>query len=221
MIRWREKFGRELTHRRTQLRFHQRRVSGGKLPAIQGQEFSERFCANTPYLLMTKAWTFRPGCAHGAATWLYALEGHQRAAWSCPFTTDLALLTGPFHVSWSTPCSPRARQVSYLEIEAAQGHDASAIRFPAMAGHCTALHEPYRGGRHDYGRGSENHQNGSSRQPPAGFSAVAGRRTAGPTCSISARWDRATAWKSIQRNNPTPVSENGVQCDSSRTWITA
>ena len=94
----------------------------------QGQEFSGRFDANT-YLLMTKALDyFDPAAAHGDDL-AKTLSGIQAHCLVMSFTTDWRFSPERSHELVNALLSAK-KQVSYLEIEAAQGHDAFLLPIP-------------------------------------------------------------------------------------------
>lgn len=123
-----EKFGRELRTDVLNYDFTSVEFQVESYLRYQGQEFSERFDANT-YLLMTKALDyFDPAGAHGGNL-ASSLEGIKARCMVMSFTTDWRF----------SPARSRelvdalfaaGKQVSYLEIEAAQGHDAFLLPIP-------------------------------------------------------------------------------------------
>ncbi|WP_339844070.1 homoserine O-acetyltransferase [uncultured Halopseudomonas sp.] len=123
-----EKFGRELRTDVLNYDFTSVEFQVESYLRYQGQEFSERFDANT-YLLMTKALDyFDPAGAHGGNL-ANSLEAIKARCMVMSFTTDWRF----------SPARSRelvdalfaaGKQVSYLEIEAAQGHDAFLLPIP-------------------------------------------------------------------------------------------
>ncbi|GGC95785.1 homoserine O-succinyltransferase MetX [Halopseudomonas salina] len=123
-----EKFGRELRTDVLNYDFTSVEFQVESYLRYQGQEFSERFDANT-YLLMTKALDyFDPAGAH-SGNLASSLEGIKARCMVMSFTTDWRF----------SPARSRelvdalfaaGKQVSYLEIEAAQGHDAFLLPIP-------------------------------------------------------------------------------------------
>ena len=122
------KFGREL--RSEQLNYDLTSVEFDVESYLryQGQEFSGRFDANT-YLLMTKALDyFDPAAAHGDDL-AKTLAGIQAHCLVMSFTTDWRFSPERSHELVNALLSAK-KQVSYLEIEAAQGHDAFLLPIP-------------------------------------------------------------------------------------------
>jgi homoserine O-acetyltransferase len=123
-----EKFGRELRTDVLNYDFTSVEFQVESYLRYQGQEFSERFDANT-YLLMTKALDYYdPAGAHGGNL-ASSLASIQARCMVMSFTTDWRF----------SPARSRelvdalfaaGKQVSYLEIEAAQGHDAFLLPIP-------------------------------------------------------------------------------------------
>jgi homoserine O-acetyltransferase len=123
-----EKFGRELRTDVLNYDFTSVEFQVESYLRYQGQEFSERFDANT-YLLMTKALDYYdPAGAHGGHL-ASSLASIQARCMVMSFTTDWRF----------SPARSRelvdalfaaGKQVSYLEIEAAQGHDAFLLPIP-------------------------------------------------------------------------------------------
>jgi|TARA_Y100000814_G_scaffold131844_1_gene95427 homoserine O-acetyltransferase len=94
----------------------------------QGQEFSGRFDANT-YLLMTKALDyFDPAGAHGGDL-ARTLAGVKARCLVMSFTTDWRFSPERSRELVDGLLAAR-KDVSYLEIEAAQGHDAFLLPIP-------------------------------------------------------------------------------------------
>jgi homoserine O-acetyltransferase len=123
-----EKFGRELRTDVLNYDFTSVEFQVESYLRYQGQEFSERFDANT-YLLMTKALDYYdPAGAHGGNL-ASSMASIQARCMVMSFTTDWRF----------SPARSRelvdalfaaGKQVSYLEIEAAQGHDAFLLPIP-------------------------------------------------------------------------------------------
>lgn len=123
-----EKFGRELRTDVLNYDFTSVEFQVESYLRYQGQEFSERFDANT-YLLMTKALDyFDPAGAHGGNL-AKALEGIQARCMVMSFTTDWRFSPARSRELVDALLAAR-KQVSYLEIEAAQGHDAFLLPIP-------------------------------------------------------------------------------------------
>ncbi|GGE36810.1 homoserine O-acetyltransferase [Halopseudomonas oceani] len=94
----------------------------------QGQEFSGRFDANT-YLLMTKALDyFDPAAANGGDL-ARTLAGLKARCLVMSFTTDWRFSPARSRELVDGLLAAR-KDVSYLEIEAAQGHDAFLLPIP-------------------------------------------------------------------------------------------
>ncbi|WP_150304445.1 homoserine O-succinyltransferase MetX [Pseudomonas saliphila] len=126
-----EKFGRELRTDRLNYDFTSVEFQVESYLRYQGQEFSARFDANT-YLLMTKALDyFDPAEAHGGDL-TKALE-HVRARFLViSFTTDWRFSPARSRELVNALMAAN-KPVSYLEIEAAQGHDAFLLPIPRYA----------------------------------------------------------------------------------------
>ncbi|WP_394244572.1 homoserine O-acetyltransferase [Halopseudomonas laoshanensis] len=123
-----EKFGRELRTDVLNYDFTSVEFQVESYLRYQGQEFSERFDANT-YLLMTKALDyFDPAGAHGGNL-AKALEGIEARCMVMSFTTDWRFSPARSRELVDALLAAR-KQVSYLEIEAAQGHDAFLLPIP-------------------------------------------------------------------------------------------
>ena len=123
-----EKFGRELKTDQLNYDFHSVEFQVESYLRYQGEEFSGRFDANT-YLLMTKALDyFDPAAAHDGDL-VKTLE---------PARADFCVIS--FSTDWRfSPARSREivdalvaakKNVSYLEIESAHGHDAFLIPSP-------------------------------------------------------------------------------------------
>jgi len=122
------KFGREL--RSAQLNYDLTSVEFEVESYLryQGEEFSGRFDANT-YLLMTKALDyFDPAAAH-ADDLAKTLAGIQANTLVMSFTTDWRFSPARSYELVNALLAAK-KQVSYLEIEAAQGHDAFLLPIP-------------------------------------------------------------------------------------------
>lgn len=123
-----EKFGRELKTDKLNYDFHSVEFQVESYLRYQGEEFSGRFDANT-YLLMTKALDyFDPAQAHGgdlAAT----LANVQARFCLMSFTTDWRFSPARSREIVEALIAAR-KHVSYLEIDAPQGHDAFLMPIP-------------------------------------------------------------------------------------------
>ncbi|HZJ93722.1 MAG TPA: homoserine O-acetyltransferase [Thiopseudomonas sp.] len=123
-----EKFGRELKADRLNYDFHNVEFQVESYLRYQGEQFSNSFDANT-YLLMTKALDyFDPAAAHGGD--LSATFAHAKANfYLISFTTDWRF--SPARSKEIVDALVDAKKnVSYLDINAPQGHDAFLIPIP-------------------------------------------------------------------------------------------
>jgi len=94
----------------------------------QGQEFSGRFDANT-YLLMTKALDYFDPAASNGGDLARTLAVVQARCLVMSFTTDWRFSPARSRELVDGLLAAR-KDVSYLEIEAAQGHDAFLLPIP-------------------------------------------------------------------------------------------
>jgi homoserine O-acetyltransferase/O-succinyltransferase len=123
-----EKFGRELRTDRLNYDFTSVEFQVESYLRYQGQEFSGRFDANT-YLLMTKALDyFDPAEAHDGDL-AKTLAGVKASFLVMSFTTDWRFSPARSREIVNALIAAR-KQVSYLDIEAAQGHDAFLLPIP-------------------------------------------------------------------------------------------
>ncbi|WP_263261359.1 homoserine O-acetyltransferase [Pseudomonas sp. RIT-PI-S] len=123
-----EKFGRELKHDQLAYDFHSVAFQVESYLRYQGEEFSGRFDANT-YLLMTKALDyFDPAAAHGDNL-AKTLAGATADFCIMSFTTDWRFSPARSREIVDALMAAR-KNVSYLEIDAPQGHDAFLIPIP-------------------------------------------------------------------------------------------
>ncbi len=123
-----EKFGRELRTDRLNYDFTSVEFQVESYLRYQGQEFSGRFDANT-YLLMTKALDyFDPAEAHGGDL-AQTLEPVQARFFVVSFTTDWRFSPARSRELVNGLLAAR-KEVSYVEIEAPQGHDAFLLPIP-------------------------------------------------------------------------------------------
>lgn len=123
-----EKFGRELKAERLNYDFHNVEFQVESYLRYQGEQFSNSFDANT-YLLMTKALDyFDPAAAHGGD--LSATFAHAKANfYLISFTTDWRF--SPARSKEIVDALMDAKKnVSYLDIDAPQGHDAFLMPIP-------------------------------------------------------------------------------------------
>ncbi len=123
-----EKFGRELKTDQLNYDFHSVEFQVESYLRYQGEEFSGRFDANT-YLLMTKALDyFDPAHAHGGNL-AKTLAGVQARFLIVSFTTDWRFSPARSKEIVNALMAAR-KDVSYLEVDAPQGHDAFLIPIP-------------------------------------------------------------------------------------------
>lgn len=123
-----EKFGRELKTDQLNYDFHSVEFQVESYLRYQGEEFSGRFDANT-YLLMTKALDyFDPAHAHGGDL-AKTLAGVQARFLIVSFTTDWRFSPARSKEIVNALMAAR-KDVSYLEVDAPQGHDAFLIPIP-------------------------------------------------------------------------------------------
>jgi homoserine O-acetyltransferase len=123
-----EKFGRELKTDKLNYDFHSVEFQVESYLRYQGEEFSGRFDANT-YLLMTKALDyFDPAAAHGGdlARTLAKVEADFCVM---SFSTDWRFSPARSREIVDALIAAR-KNVSYLEIDAPQGHDAFLMPIP-------------------------------------------------------------------------------------------
>lgn len=123
-----EKFGRELKAERLNYDFHNVEFQVESYLRYQGEQFSNSFDANT-YLLMTKALDyFDPAATHGGD--LSATFAHAKANfYLISFTTDWRF--SPARSKEIVDALMDAKKnVSYLDIDAPQGHDAFLMPIP-------------------------------------------------------------------------------------------
>lgn len=124
----RQKFGRDLKNEKLNYDFHNVEFQVESYLRHQGQEFSGRFDANT-YLLMTKALDyFDPAAKYGGdlATTLSIAKANFCLM---SFTTDWRF--SPARSKEIVNALVKAKKnVSYLEIDAPQGHDAFLMPIP-------------------------------------------------------------------------------------------
>lgn len=123
-----EKFGRELKTDQLNYDFHSVEFQVESYLRYQGEVFSGRFDANT-YLLMTKALDyFDPAHAHGGDL-AKTLAGVQARFLIVSFTTDWRFSPARSKEIVNALMAAR-KDVSYLEVDAPQGHDAFLIPIP-------------------------------------------------------------------------------------------
>lgn len=123
-----QKFGRDLKHEKLNYDIHDVEFQVESYLRYQGQEFSNRFDANT-YILMTKALDyFDPAANHNDD--LVATLAHTKADFFLiSFTTDWRF--SPARSKEIVDALITAdKNVSYLDIDAPQGHDAFLIPIP-------------------------------------------------------------------------------------------
>lgn len=123
-----EKFGRELKTDQLNYDFHSVEFQVESYLRYQGEEFSGRFDANT-YLLMTKALDyFDPAAAHGDDL-IKTLEPARANFCVISFSTDWRFSPARSREIVDALVAAK-KNVSYLEIESAHGHDAFLIPSP-------------------------------------------------------------------------------------------
>ena len=123
-----EKFGRELKSDQLAYDFHSVAFQVESYLRYQGEEFSGRFDANT-YLLMTKALDyFDPAAAHGDDL-AKTLASASADFCIMSFTTDWRFSPARSREIVDALMAAR-KNVSYLEVDAPQGHDAFLMPIP-------------------------------------------------------------------------------------------
>ncbi len=123
-----EKFGRELKTDKLNYDFHSVEFQVESYLRYQGEEFSGRFDANT-YLLMTKALDyFDPAAAHGGDL-ARTLAKAEADFCVMSFTTDWRFSPARSREIVEALIAAK-KNVSYLEIDAPQGHDAFLMPIP-------------------------------------------------------------------------------------------
>ncbi|TWI58389.1 homoserine O-acetyltransferase [Pseudomonas duriflava] len=123
-----QKFGRELKTDKLNYDFHSVEFQVESYLRYQGEEFSGRFDANT-YLLMTKALDyFDPASAHNGDL-AKTFESAQASFCIMSFTTDWRFSPARSREIVDALIAAK-KHVSYLEIDAPQGHDAFLIPIP-------------------------------------------------------------------------------------------
>jgi len=123
-----EKFGRGLKNEKLNYDFHSVEFQVESYLRYQGEEFSGRFDANT-YLLMTKALDYFDPAAASGGDLAKTLEVAEANFCLMSFTTDWRF--PPARSREIVNALLRARKnVSYLEIDAQQGHDAFLLPIP-------------------------------------------------------------------------------------------
>ncbi|MEO4048609.1 homoserine O-acetyltransferase [Pseudomonas sp. CAU 1711] len=123
-----EKFGRELKTDKLNYDFHSVEFQVESYLRYQGEEFSGRFDANT-YLLMTKALDyFDPAAAHDGDL-ARTLSAAKADFCLISFTTDWRFSPARSREIVDALLAAK-KNVSYLEIDAPQGHDAFLMPIP-------------------------------------------------------------------------------------------
>lgn len=123
-----QKFGRELKADHLNYDFHSVEFQVESYLRYQGEEFSTRFDANT-YLLMTKALDyFDPAAAH-AGDLARTFSEAQASFYLISFTTDWRFSPARSREIVDALMAAK-KNVSYLEIDAPQGHDAFLMPIP-------------------------------------------------------------------------------------------
>jgi homoserine O-acetyltransferase len=123
-----EKFGRELKTDKLNYDFHSVEFQVESYLRYQGEEFSGRFDANT-YLLMTKALDYFDPAAKHHGDLARTLAVAQAKFLIVSFTTDWRFSPARSREIVDALLAAR-KHVSYLEIDAAHGHDAFLMPIP-------------------------------------------------------------------------------------------
>ena len=123
-----EKFGRERKSEKPNFDLHNVEFQVESYLRYQGEEFSGRFDANT-YLLMTKALDYFDPAASQGGDLAKTLSVAQADFCVMSFTTDWRFSPARSREIVDALMAAK-KNVSYLEIEAAQGHDAFLIPIP-------------------------------------------------------------------------------------------
>ena len=123
-----EKFGRERKSETPNFDLHNVEFQVESYLRYQGEEFSGRFDANT-YLLMTKALDYFDPAASQAGDLAKTLSVAKAEFCVMSFTTDWRFSPARSREIVDALMAAK-KNVSYLEIEAAQGHDAFLIPIP-------------------------------------------------------------------------------------------
>lgn len=123
-----QKFGRDLKHEKLNYDIHDVEFQVESYLRYQGQEFSNRFDANT-YILMTKALDYFDPAANHDNDLVDTLAQTKADFFLISFTTDWRF--SPARSKEIVDALITAdKNVSYLEIDAPQGHDAFLIPIP-------------------------------------------------------------------------------------------
>ncbi|MCL7462178.1 homoserine O-acetyltransferase [Pseudomonas sp. NW5] len=123
-----QKFGRELRTDQLNYDFHSVEFQVESYLRYQGEEFSARFDANT-YLLMTKALDYFDPAARQGGDLVRTLEPAQAGFCVISFSTDWRFSPARSREIVDALVAAK-KDVSYLEIESAHGHDAFLIPSP-------------------------------------------------------------------------------------------
>ena len=123
-----EKFGRERKSEKPNFDLHNVEFQVESYLRYQGEEFSGRFDANT-YLLMTKALDYFDPAASQGGDLARTLSVAKADFCVMSFTTDWRFSPARSREIVDALMAAK-KNVSYLEIEAAQGHDAFLIPIP-------------------------------------------------------------------------------------------
>ncbi len=123
-----EKFGRERKSEKPNFDLHNVEFQVESYLRYQGEEFSGRFDANT-YLLMTKALDYFDPAASQGGDLAKTLSVAKADFCVMSFTTDWRFSPARSREIVDALMAAK-KNVSYLEIEAAQGHDAFLIPIP-------------------------------------------------------------------------------------------
>ncbi len=123
-----EKFGRGLKSEKLNYDFHSVEFQVESYLRYQGEEFSGRFDANT-YLLMTKALDYFDPAANFDDNLAKTFQNATAKFCVMSFTTDWRFSPARSRELVDALMAAR-KDVSYLEIDAPQGHDAFLIPIP-------------------------------------------------------------------------------------------
>ncbi len=123
-----QKFGRELKTDRLNYDFHSVEFQVESYLRYQGEEFSTRFDANT-YLLMTKALDYFDPAAKHDGDLTATFSAAKANFFLVSFTTDWRFSPARSREIVDALIDAK-KNVSYLEIDAPQGHDAFLIPIP-------------------------------------------------------------------------------------------
>lgn len=123
-----QKFGRDLKHEKLNYDFHNVEFQVESYLRHQGEEFSGRFDANT-YLLMTKALDYFDPAAKYNGDLAATFANVKASFYLISFTTDWRFSPARSKEIVNALVAAE-KNVSYLEIDAPQGHDAFLMPIP-------------------------------------------------------------------------------------------